>query len=579
MTLFGFPIILRYLKGQVHLPVFGLWGVLAFIWLPAPRLHAQTQVAPDRYRVEFTDKRHNAYTVSLPQYFLSERALQRRFRQGIAVTQADLPVSACYVDSLKQMGFEVLNTSRWFNSATIQCSPEDAEKLENTGFIKHTPTVQKECVQDKAIDKEFDLEALFSFLFRRKNREELKSEYAAPVAYYGQAADQVGMMNGQVLHELGFRGKGMLIAVIDGGFHKVNALSGFDSLRRTGRLREIKNFTPDIEDIYGENNHGTNVLSIIAANLPGRMIGSAPDAEYLLLRSEEVGKEYLVEEDNWIAAVEYADSIGADLITSSLGYSVFDDTLQNHCHSDLDGRTARASQAATMAAVRGMIVCVSAGNDGDTYWKRVSIPADADSVLTIGAVDRKGLYALFSSVGYTADKRIKPDLTAMGMETAYQNSMGCINTGNGTSYSTPLLAGLIACLWQAFPDKGNMEIIDMMKRSADHFHEPDSLYGYGIPDFSKMRPVMSGAKDRPYTLSVFPDASGRFSLFLSPARHGHIHIKISTISGQQVFAHTGYSPEYNAYELYTGENTKFTNGMYLIEARTEAGLVISKMAK
>jgi hypothetical protein len=548
--------------------------------MPAPCLHAQTQVAPDRYRVEFTDKNHSAYTVSLPRHFLSERALQRRTRQGIAVTQADLPVSACYIDSLKQMGFEVLNTSRWLNSATVRCLPGDIKKLENKSFIRHTPAVPKENVQDTVSGREYDLETLFSFLFRKENSGEIKSQYAAPVAYYGQAADQVGMMNGQALHNRGFRGKGMLIAVIDGGFHKAGELSGFDSLRRSGRLRGIRNFTPDTDGIWGENNHGANVLSIISANLPGRMMGSAPDAEYVLLRSEETGREYLVEEDNWIAAVEYADSIGADLITSSLGYSVFDDISQNHSHSELDGRTARASQAATMAAARGMIVCVSAGNDGDTHWQRVSIPADADSVLTVGAVDRKGRYASFSSVGHTADMRIKPDLTAMGKETAYQNSMGNINTGDGTSYSTPLLAGLIACLWQACPGKGNMEIIDMVKRSASHFQQPDSLYGYGIPDFSKTEPGKPAAKNSPYTLSVFPDtATGTFSLFLSPARHGRIHIKISTPSGQQVYSHDGHIAGYNACELQTGENTKFADGMYIIEARTEAGLVISKIVK
>ncbi|MDR1171006.1 MAG: S8 family serine peptidase [Bacteroidales bacterium] len=550
--------------------------MLASCW----QAQAQTQVAPDRYRVEFTDKNHNAYTVGLPQYFLSERALQRRARQGIAVKQADLPVSACYIDSLKQMGFEVLNTSRWLNSATVRCSPEDIEKLENTGFVKYTPVTPKKSVQDTVSDKGSDLEALFSFLFQKKNSEEIKPKYAAPVAYYGQAADQVGMMNGQALHNRGFRGKGMLIAVIDGGFDKAGELPGFDSLHRTGRLREIKNFTPDTNDIWGKNNHGTNVLSIISTNLPGRMMGSAPDAEYVLLRSEEVGKEYLVEEDNWIAAVEYADSIGADLITSSLGYTVFDDISQNHCHSELDGRTARASQAATLAAARGMIVCVSAGNDGDTPWKRISIPADADSVLTIGAVDRKGRYASFSSAGHTADMRIKPDLTAMGKETAYQNSMGNISTGNGTSYSTPLLAGLIACLWQACPDKGNMEIIDMVKRSADHFQQPDSLYGYGIPDFSKMKPVKPGTKNKPYTLSVHPDpVTGAFTVYLSPARHEHINIRIKTPSGQQVFFHAGYISEFNGYELPVDKSIDFTAGMYMVEARTDAGKVTVKAVR
>jgi subtilisin family serine protease len=549
-------------------------------WMPVLYLHAQIQVAPDRYRVEFTDKKHNVYTISQPQNFLSERALQRRERQGIAVSQADLPVSVCYIDSLKQLGFEVLNSSRWFNSATIRSSQENLEKLNHVSFIKHTPVIQKEKVQDTTVDKGYDFKTSFSFLFRKKNEEEAGPKYNAPVEYYGMAADQVGMMNGQALHDRGFRGKGMLVAVIDGGFYKVMELSGFDSLRNSGRLRETKNFTPDFDTNTSENNHGTNVLSIIASNLPGRMIGSAPDADYVLLRSEEINHEYIVEEDNWIAAVEYADSIGVDLITSSLGYTTFDDVSQNHSYCELDGRTIRASQAAAMAAGKGMIVCVSAGNDGETNWKYISVPADADSVITIGAVDREARYASFSSKGYTSDKRIKPDLVAMGKETAYQHSIGNINTGNGTSYSTPLLAGLITCLWQAFPDKSNMEIMDMLKRSASHFQEPDSLYGYGIPDFSKLLPfssLSSSAKNESYTVSVLTDPhKDTFKLYLSPARHGHVHILIKTLSGQQILSHSGYVSNFNGYELSVNDTANFTPGMYWVEVRTDAGKVTVK---
>ena len=542
----------------------------------SPCVQAQVQVAPDRYRIDFVDKNYNRYTTDEPHLFLSERALLRRARQGIAVVQTDLPVSACYIDSLKRMGFEVLNTSRWFNSATVRCSPDDFGKLQTVNFIKHIADIRKETSADTVIGKEPDLELLFSFLFRKKNAENDSPLYAAPVAFYGQAADQTGMMNGQALHNRGFRGKGMLIAVIDGGFYKVNRLSGFDNLRNDDRLREVRNFTVETESVWGENNHGTNVFSIIACDLPGRMMGSAPDAEYVLLRSEEIGAEYAVEEDNWVAAVEYADSIGVDVITSSLGYSVFDDASQNYCFDDLDGRTSRASLAASMAAARGMIVCVSAGNDGETNWKRISVPADADSIMTVGAVDRNGQYTSFSSVGYTADKRIKPDLMAMGQETAYQNSTGNINTGNGTSYSTPLLAGFVACLWQAFPDRGNMEILEMLKRSASHYHEPDSIYGYGVPDFAKLMETAtlpSAAQNDSYILSVLPDTGADgFALFLSPARHGRISIRIRTVSGQQVFSHTDYLSGYDAYRLPVVWDANFTAGVYVAEARTDAGI-------
>ncbi len=565
-------------KLTICLPVF-----ICFSFVLTLRLPAQVRVSPDRYRIEFTDKEHNQYTTDLPHYFLSERSLQRRIKQGISLVQADLPVSAYYTDSLERMNIKVLNTSRWFNSATVLCTEDDIERLKGVDFIKQTATIRSESVKDTTVDKEYDLGTLFSFLFPKKEQTS-KALYAAPAEYYGKAADQIGMMNGQVLHNRGFRGKGMLIAIIDGGFYRVNELSGFDSLRQDGRLLGVKNFTTDNDGLWGENNHGTNVFSIIASNLPGRMIGSAPDATYVLLRSEETSGEYLVEEDNWITAVEYADSIGADLITSSLGYSVFDDASQNHSYRDLDGRTVRASYAATMAATRGMIVCVSAGNDGDTHWKYISVPADADSVVTVGAVDRNGKYAPFSSVGYTADRRIKPDLTAMGKETAYQSSSGNINTGNGTSYSTPLLAGLIACLWQAYPDKGNMEIIDMVKRSADRYHKPDSLHGAGIPDFSKLMESTTSSPEikvePPYEISVFPNPfTGTFTLYLSPTRHGRVDIRIYTISGQQIFSHTGYTSEYDAYELLVGESSGFAAGIYIIEARTQAGRVTVKAVK
>ena len=556
------------------------------LWTPTQCLFAQVQVGPpDRYRIEFTDKNHNDYTIDQPQFFLSERALQRRSRQGITITQADIPVSSCYIDSLKQMGIEVLNTSRWFNSSIIRCSPDDIEKLQKIDFIKHTPEIPRDTLSDTIVDKGYNLETLFSFLFQKKKKENDKSLYDAPVVFYGQAVDQVGMMNGQALHNRGFRGKGMLIAVIDGGFYKVNELSGFDCLRHSGRLHGIRNFTPETDDDEDddENSHGTNVLSIIACNLPGRMMGSAPDAEYVLLRSEESATEYLVEEDNWITAVEYADSLGVDVITSSLGYTLFDDVSQNHRHDDLDGHTVRASYAATMAAARGMIVCVSAGNDGDNRWKLVSVPADADSVVTVGAVDRKGQYVAFSSVGYTADKRIKPDLMAMGRETAYQSSMGNIQTGNGTSYSTPLLAGMISCLWQAYPNKGNMDIIDMVKRSASYYNQPDTLYGYGIPDFTKLikpESLSFKAKNTSYTLSVHSDMhTGGFRLHLSPALHGRINIRIRTVIGQQIFSKTDYVSGYDALELLVDGSRNFPSGTYMVEARTDAGKITTIAVK
>ncbi|MDR1864496.1 MAG: S8 family serine peptidase [Bacteroidales bacterium] len=541
-----------------------LFTVLAAHLLLMADVTAQIRVAPDRYRVEFIDKEHGRYSIDRPGEFLSERSLLRRARQRIAVTHDDLPVSDCYLDSLRRMNIEVLNVSRWLNSAVIRCP--DAAMLKDVGFIRKTVFIPRKL--PKVAGK---LPLDLSSLFRREDRS-AASLYGASPDYYGQSANQTGMLNGHLLHEHGYRGKGMLIAVIDGGFYRAGCLSGFAGIRENGMT--VKNFGDVHDSRYGSDKHGANVLSIIASNLPGRMVGSAPDARYILLRSEEPGSEYIVEEDNWIAAVEYADSIGVDLITSSLGYSTFDDSLQNHVPAELDGRTACASRAAAMAAARGMIVCISAGNDGNKAWKYVSVPADADSIVAVGAVNMKGDRAAFSSRGATADGRIKPDLMAMGEGTGYQSYTGSIDAGNGTSYAAPLLAGFMACLWQAFPEKSNMEIIRMAKQSANRHATPDSLYGYGIPDFGKLLPggCDPGTPGAAYRMTLLPGTSGGgVTLLLSPARHGTAKICVRTVTGRTVYAQEQYVTGCNACELTVEEKHIAVPGVYIIESETDAG--------
>ncbi len=543
------------------------------------RLSAQVQVAPDRYRIEFTDKAHHNYTIEQPGQFLSERAIQRRIKQNIHITQADLPVSSFYIDSLKRMNIEVLNTSRWFNSATIRCSADKIDQLKEIDFIKQTTAIQKTSIENSTIDAKDNVDTILS-----KKQELTQNQIlsTSSIEHYGMAANQTKMLNGQVLHNNGFRGQDMLIAVIDGDFYKTDELSGFQHLRQQGRLLAIKNFT-NATNLWGTNSHGTHVLSIIASDLPGQMVGSAPDATYVLLRSEEVNSEYIVEEDNWISAVEYADSIGVDIITSSVGYSTFNDPTQNHRSEDLDGRTVRTSYAATMAAARGIIVCVSIGNDGNKSWKYASVPADADSIVAVGAVNANRQYAAFSSIGPTADGRIKPDLTAMGQGTAFQTHTGDIISSNGTSYATPLLAGFIACLWQAYPEKNNMEIIEMVKRSADRFSNPDFLYGYGIPDFSKLVGVTHTAYeivDKPYKISVIPNPyTHTFTLYLSPACHGHIRIRIYSVTGQLLYTRSDHLLEHSAYQCSINESASFAAGTYIIEVYSKAGRMTAKAIK
>ncbi|MDR1673110.1 MAG: S8 family serine peptidase [Bacteroidales bacterium] len=543
-----------------------LWGIC---WLFPLCLAGQIRIAHDRYRIEFTDKAHSTYSIDHPEDFLSPRSLQRRAKQGIPVTPADLPVSRFYVDSLKRTGIEVLHVSRWFNSAVVRAGETDMERLKNMDFIGKSIFIPSETPKHEEDSVQMLLD-LLNFLLKQKDTAGLS--YGAPSEYYGKSAQQTGMLNGHILHQYGYSGHDMLIAVIDAGFYGADSLSGFAHLH--GKGLPVRNFT-DHKGIYGTDNHGANVLSIIAAKLPGQMIGSAPDADYVLLRSEETGSETMAEEDNWIAAIEYADSIGADLVSSSLGYSEFDTPEHNHVWADLNGRTARASRAAAMAAARGMIVCISAGNAGNKSWKYIAVPADADSILTVGAVDDRKNIAMFSSTGPTADGRIKPDVMAMGEKAAYQNSLGHIATGDGTSYSTPLLAGFVACLWQAFPEKTNMEIIGIVRQSSDRHSSPDSLYGYGIPDFAKALSVkypLNGFV--PYRISSIADASG-VTVRLSPAKHGRTDIRIRTLSGHTVYHRTEYVHRHNAYEMsLSSKEVAFLPGTYLIEVRTDAGKAV-----
>ncbi len=299
---------------------------------------------------------------------------------------------------------------------------------------------------------------------------------------YGYAESQIKMLNGIKLHQAGYRGKGVRVAVIDAGFMNVDRLAVFDSLNVIG----TRNFVFPGADVYREDDHGTKVLSCMAANLPGVMIGTAPEASYLLLKSEDSRAEFPIEEDYWAAAAEYADSVGVDVITSSLGYFEFDtDDSLYYTQNDLDGRTAFISRAASAAAKCGLMLFCSAGNEGGSKWGKITFPSDSPDLLTVGSVTEERAKSEFSSVGFTADYRIKPDVVALGTMACVVDPTGNIRYSNGTSFSTPILAGLGVCLVQAFPWIRNRDLITLLQETAHLHRQPDAELGYGIPDVYK----------------------------------------------------------------------------------------------
>lgn len=421
-----------------------------------------------RFRVYLKDKGNTGYSIDRPEEFLSKEALERRAQRKVAVTRSDIPISESYIDSLSSTGAEPVAQSKWL-STVVMNSPDSlvVDKLKALSFVDSVKWVWKG-------------EAYYSKDIEPDTAKFYPSDL--PVAnYYGQADAQISMLNGVKLHQAGFRGQGMHIAVIDAGFQNVNRISVFDSLRLLG----TKNIVSPGQSVYESDDHGTKVLSCMAANSPGVMVGTAPDARYWLIKSEDNRSEFPVEEDYWVAAVEFADSVGVDVITSSLGYFMFDtqDSVYSQC--SLDGKTALISKAASMAAKKGILLFSSAGNEGASTWGKITFPGDADDIVTVGAVTDDIKKSTFSSIGFTADYRIKPDVVALGSGCSVVDSSGNIAYANGTSFATPILAGLAVCLWQAVPELTPHEMIDTLQMAGHISSHPDAELGYGLPDLYK----------------------------------------------------------------------------------------------
>jgi len=450
------------------------------------------QVAPDKYWIRFTDKDNSPYSINIPEEFLSQKAIDRRTIQGISIVENDLPVNPSYVTAVINTGATLLNISKWFNSVTVYT--DDPLVLVAINALPIVLSISKNSLSN-IVAEEKSAKPFFENETISKIPEEnlIKGTTSGQSYDYGQAYNQINMVNGIPLHDLGLDGAGMIIAVLDAGFLNVDEIEAFDSLWLNNQIIGYKDFvSPFAPDIFDSHYHGTMVLSTMGANLPTEMVGTAPKADYWLLRSEDGTTEYLIEELNWASAAEYADSLGADIINSSLGYTTYDDPTQDHTYEDMDGNTTPITIAADLAASKGILVVNSAGNSGNNSWHYIGAPADGDSVFTIGAVNSSGNYASFSSTGPTYDGRIKPNVVAQGQgSTVISAYTGNVTSGNGTSFSSPITAGMVACLWQAYPDKKNTEIMEAIQQSATQAINPDSLLGYGIPDYFAAHTVLS----------------------------------------------------------------------------------------
>ena len=428
--------------------------------------------------VQFKNKGSNTYSLSNPAQFLSQRAIERRRRYNIPIDSADLPVTKQFKDSIRLAGsVKVLSESKWLNQVVIETTDQNAiNTIMSFPFVKSAKGISYRPANTRRTNKIKKVPDPANPSLANRPAETTGNKYN-----YGGNYNQVHIHEGEFLHNKGFHGETMQIAVLDAGFLKYKNISAFDSIQMNGQVLGERDFVALDNSVNEDDSHGMYCLSILSANWPDKMVGTAPKASYWLIRTENAASEYPVEEHNWVAGAEFADSAGSDIISSSLGYNIFDDSSFNHTYDDFYKNAAMVSLGASMAVRKGMIVMNSAGNEGARAWQYLIFPADADSVCAVGAIDASGTVAGFSSYGYSG--KVKPNIVSVGAGTVIAGLNNQPASGNGTSFSNPNIAGLIACLWQAFPSVSNMKILDAVYKSADHYSAPDDRSGYGIPNF------------------------------------------------------------------------------------------------
>jgi len=492
------------------------------------------------FYVQLTDKNETPFSLDNPFEFLSQRAIDRRAFFGIAVDSTDIPVNQTYAQEIVTNGFRVHNTTKWLNGITVATQDSiSIEILKNLSFVAKIEYTGKAPELVSAVRAEEVCE-------KTKTNEIIETELRTS-GLYGAAADQINQIGGMLLHDEANRGEGIYIGVLDAGFFNADIMPAFELMRSENRLLGTRDFVNPHSNIFQENSHGSNVLSTMASYIENVYIGTAPMASYWLVRTENTSLEYPMEMDFWVSGIEFLDSLGIDVTNTSLGYRTFDNPALNFTQTQLDGRTARMSIAAEMASQKGIIVVNSAGNDGDKAWRMVGFPADASGIITVGGVTASGTASTFSSFGPTADGRIKPEIAARATATALMNNAGAFS-GNGTSFSSPIIAGMMACFLQyAKNHHSNFSVDDLLQfvfRSANNFELPTDQLGYGIPNFEKAveflqvsSDISTGKSTYPHPIVIFVDyASQLLHINVNKQVYGENYVQVFNLKGETEFS-------------------------------------------
>ena len=520
------------------------------------------RIAGNSYWFYFTDKNGNGYRVDQAREFLTDRSVDRRAFQAIPIDQHDLPVSQEYIDSLQMLGLEIRYVSKWLNGAVVRGDDQALiDTLFRYGFI------------DTLM---WEADPYDTYLPEVPPGNRFEPANSNPLIFeYGNSFDQIHQLRVDALHEIGYTGKGVWLAVLDAGFTDLPNLPAFQVPLENGQIIEARNFVND-DDIYSMHPHGMNVSSLIIANWPDTLMGIAPDVNLLLAATENPESETRLEEFSWIRGAEWADSLGADIINTSLGYTTFDDSSTNYSYKAMDGKTAHISIANGMTASRGMLSVTSAGNSGNSDWYYIGAPADAFDILSVGAVDKEGMLASFSSRGPSYDHRIKPEVVAMGSLAAVQGSDGTARFGSGTSFSSPLMAGAAAVLWQAHPYLSAKELIQSILEAGSRYTTADAAYGYGIPNFKLAYHAISSTNSISTDpgFKVFPNpVSGFVNISVDQQMRGMYDVRIYDMQGRTIMQYEAEIP--GQIEI----SSAIQPGIYILEIDKGSGPLRTRIIK
>jgi subtilisin family serine protease len=507
-----------------------------------------------KFFISFKDK--GTYSIDDFQLsdLVSQKAIDRREKQSIDIHYSDLPVFSDYKDSISQIGYDVVYESKWLNGIICSSNEFDLSNISSLSFIE-----------------EIEYFGFFPVTISNSSRKQNKFEELSD--NYGDAFNQIEMIQGHELHNLGYMGQEIDVAVLDAGFRNAIYVDGLKHLFQNNQILGTWDYVEQEESVYEDNYHGMSVLSTMASDLENQFVGMSPKANYWLLRTENSATENLIEEYYWSVAAEFCDSVGVDIINSSLGYTTFDLSTQDHSYVDLDGFTTPISKAATFAARKGMIVCSSAGNSGNSSWYYISAPADADSIITVGSVNQNRNVSSFTSRGPSADGRLKPTVSAQGGNTTIYNPNNTISTSNGTSFSSPIIAGMTACLWQANYENTAQEIISAIVESSHLVNDPNFDIGNGIPNFSIANAILKSEDVNTSFLEVYPNPVVNNTVTYLFVNSSSTSAKVYDLLGRLFYEKT-LDDNIGLYQL----NLPYlNNGTYLLSIESENSVLSKKI--